>query len=277
MPKLTDDQRSAFQIVDDILKQYGLGDLSRFVRDTIVGSDSIDTASLWMQIKEQPAYQARFAGNEARRKAGLNVLTEDEYLRLESDYARLLRSAGLPASFYDQPSDFAAFIGGDVSVSELNSRINAGYLAVQQADPEVVSQMRTLYGVEEGQLAAFFLDPDRAAPSIVRKAQAAQIAAQARLQAGEQLTRQEAELFARQGVTVEQAQAGFGVLTEAKELFTPTITEKDEFSRSEQFGAVLGTSAGAQQRLRKRQRERQAQFQTGGQFTTSQTGKSALA
>jgi hypothetical protein len=217
------------------------------------------------QVRQQPAYETRFAGNEARRRAGLNVLSEGEYVALENTYRQYMRASGLPADFYDSAEDLQNLIGNDVSPGELAERVNQGYEAVRFADPTVVSQMQELYGVGEGELAAFFLDPERATPTLLRRAQAAQIAGGA-VQAGMQLTAEEAERLAQEGVTEQTARAGVAAIEQAQELFQATTQETGDFTREEQLGAVFGTDPRAAQRLRERSRRRQAQFEAGGRF-----------
>lgn len=261
----TETQQSAFDIINELLQLYDLTDLSDFVTSYILDNDVVDTNVLMAQVRQEPAYQTRFAGNEARRQAGLNVLSEGEYVALENTYRQYMRASGLPTDFYDSPEDLRNLIGNDVSPGELAERVNQGYEAVRFADPTVVSQMQELYGVGEGELAAFFLDPERATPALLRRAQAAQVAGGA-IQAGMQLTAEEAERLAQEGVTEQTARAGVAAIEQAQELFQATTQETDDFTREEQLGAVFGTDPRAAQRLRQRTRRRQAQFESGGRF-----------
>lgn len=261
----TEQQQSAFDVISSLLEMYDLTGLSDFVTNYILDNDVVDTTVLMAQVRQQPAYQTRFAGNEARRRAGLNVLSEGEYVALENTYRQYMRASGLPADFYDSAEDLQNLIGNDVSPAELAERVNQGYEAVRFADPTVVSQMQELYGVGEGELAAFFLDPERATPTLLRRAQAAQVAGGA-VQAGMQLTAEEAERLAQEGVTEQTARAGVAAIEQAQELFQATTQETGDFTREEQLGAVFGTDPRAAQRLRERSRRRQAQFEAGGRF-----------
>tara|TARA_R100001086_G_scaffold182288_1_gene101525 strand:- start:457 stop:1284 length:828 start_codon:yes stop_codon:yes gene_type:complete len=261
----TEAQQSAFDIINELLELYGLTELSDFVTNYIVDNDVVDSNVLMSQIRLQPAYETRFAGNTQRRNAGLNVLSEREYVALENTYRQYMRASGLPRDFYDSSEDLQNLIGSDVSPAELAERVNQGYEQVRFADPTVVSQMQELYGVGEGDLAAFFLDPERATPTLLRRAQAAQVAGGA-VQAGMQLTAEEAEQLAGEGVTEQTARAGVAAIEQAQELFQATTQETGDFTREEQLGAVFGTDPRAAQRLRQRARQRQAQFEGGGRF-----------
>lgn len=277
MSNIENTQQSAYDIIQQLLTSYGLPELGGFVQNIVFGENVVDGNVIVGRIRQTPQYQRRFAGNIARRQAGYNVLSEQEYIGLENTYRQTLRAAGLPAGFYDQSDDFNAFIGGDVSPSELNQRVQQGYQAVKNADPQVVSEMRRLYGVDDSQLAAYFLDPQRATPILLRQAEAAQIASQATTQAQMELTATQAEQLATAGVGVEQARQGFQAISQAAELFTPLAGEQGAaMTTEEQLGAVFGTSGQAQQRLRKRQAERQAAFAGGGGFATSQQGESSI-
>ena len=195
-----------------VLATYGLGDLSDFVYNEIIAKETVNINNpdaIIFAIREQPAYKKRFAGNAARLKKGLSELDPASYIALENQFRQTLQSNGLPANFYDQAEDFQAFIEGDVSPSELNERVQQGYRAVADADPAVKEQMKNLYGVDEGQLAAYFLDPKRTAPLLSRQAQAANIAARGFEQGGIQLSGQFAEDLARRGISEQQARAGF--------------------------------------------------------------------
>jgi hypothetical protein len=105
--------------------------------------------------------------------------------------------------------------------------------------------MTRLYGVAEGDLAAYFLDPKRAEPifkskQVVRQAQAAQIAARAKEQ-------------------------GFGRMTELSGLYAEMAGE-EELTEAEKIGAALGYDEAAIKKLGVRLATRKAQFAGGGGF-----------
>lgn len=225
--------------------------------------------------RDTKTYKDRFAGNAARVARGLPELSPATYLQYEEAYRATLRRSGMPVGFYDTQADFAKYIGSDVEPSELATRIEKGYKAVSQADPQIVSEMKRLYGVDDASLAAFFIDPTKAEDIVLRQATAAQISAQATTQAGLQLSAQEAEALARQGVGPAEAQQGFGAIGMSKELFTPLAGE-EAISQQEQIAGVLGTNAAAAQRVAQRRRQRQAQFEQGGSLLASQQGMVGL-
>jgi hypothetical protein len=262
----------------NVLATYGLGDLSDFVYTEIIAKETVNINNpdaIIFAIREQPTYKKRFAGNAARLKAGLSELNPADYIGLENQYRETLRSNGLPANFYDQPDDFQALIEGDVSNSELNERVQQGYRAVADADPAVKEQMKNLYGIGEGELAAYFLDPQRTAPLLTRQAQAANIAARGLEQGGIQLSGAFAEDLARRGITEQQARAGFAEVGGLGEL-RQTFAGETALSGEQLAGAQFGIDVAAQQELERRKRLRTGEFAGGGSFarTTGETSGS---
>lgn len=275
-------RRDARQTILKVLGDYGLDSLGEYIYNEIIVKEVVniqDPNAIIYAIRERPEYQQRFAGNAARMKKGLAELDPASYVALENSYRMLLQANGLPTNFYDQNSDFQALIEGDVSPSELQQRVEQGYRAVADADPEVVRQMRNLYGVSEGELAAYFLDPQRTAPLLTRQARAAQIAARGQEQAGIQLSGGLAEDLARRGLTEAEAQRGFqeiGALGELRQ----TFSGEQNLTEEQLVGGQFGIDVQAQQELERRRRGRLAEFTGGGTFarTTGETsGATRLA
>jgi hypothetical protein len=263
-------RESARDVIAENLRTWGLQDLDSFVYDMIFTQGIVDTTVIRGEIRRTDVYKERFKANDERRRRGLPALDEATYLNMENQLRNVMRDMGMPPGFYDTNEDLDQFIGLDVSSDELQARIESGYKAVTEADPDVVGAMRNLYGVGEGDLAAYFLDPERAQDILLRQAQAAQVATQAQRQANIVLDVATAERLAAQGIDARAAQQGFGAIGELQEVFQTTTEEQmageQAFSQAEQIGAVFGTSAAAQQRLRQRARSRQAAFEGGGRF-----------
>jgi hypothetical protein len=259
--------------------------------DTKVSDPTVilDETTISYYVSQDPAIQTifdeRFAGNKILRDQGKTEYSYSSYIALEQELQSDLRDSGFPPGFYDDPASIAKFIGGEVSRSELRDRAQAAYVAVRQADPGTVAELKNLYGVNEGELAAYFLDPTKALDAmgkrltgqdLTRRVQAAQIGAQARGQAGIGLTAQEAEALAAQGVTRQTAQEGFAAIQQQQELFQPIMPGEQAISQQEQISGTLGLNAEAAQRIATRRRRRRAEFETGGGFAATQTGLSGL-
>ena len=271
-------QRDARSTINVVLASYGLEGLSDYVYTEIIQKETVNINNpdaIIYAIREQPTYKKRFAGNAARLKKGLSELDPATYIGLENQFRETLKANGMPANFYDGNDDFQALIEGDVSNSELNERVQQGYRAVADADPQVKAQMQNLYGVSEGELAAYFLDPQKAAPLLTRQARAAQISARGLEQGGVQLSATLAEDLARRGVTESEAQTGFTAIGKLGELTTQMAGET-ALSQEQIVNQQFGTDVAASQELEKRRRRRVGEFQGGGSFARSQ-GESAGA
>jgi hypothetical protein len=192
----------------------------------------------------------------------------------------------MPPGFYDSPEDFQNWIANDVSPDEIQARIENGYLAVNNASPQVIEQFERLYGVKKGDLAAYFIDPERAKPTFdkyqaQREARAAVVANQAQQQANIALTAAQSEELVRAGVTSqEQAQAGFMDIQNQQQLFGTTTAEaasgQQAITQEQQIAGTFNTNAAARQAIEARKRKRTAEFQAGGSLLASQAGNIGL-
>ena len=156
-----DGEESAKGILTRLIKAYGLPlSLVDFMSDEIIEGTS--EIGIIQKLREREEYKTRFPGMAKRAAAGFNAINETTYLELEDGYRAALIAAKLPATFYDTEADFAELIGGDVSASEFQRRVNLAYEAAGAADPETLNQLEELYGVDQSKLAAIYLDPTRA-------------------------------------------------------------------------------------------------------------------
>lgn len=257
-------REDAFQRLRVLLGRIGLEGLETNVRDIIARGIQDDQAILF-ELRDTQQFKTRFSANAARVQRGLPELEPATYVQLEQSYRDTLRANGLPTGFYDEPEDFRRLLEGDVSPAELNQRIQQGYRLVADADPEVKRQMQTLYGVNEQQLAAYFIDPDRATPLLTRQAQAAQVAARAREQAGFQLSAATVEDLIARGYTEQEAQQTFQRVGELAGLYQEMGGET-MLTAEQKVGAAFGFDVEARRQIEQRQRQRLAEFQGGGGF-----------
>ena len=254
-----------------LFESYGLGSLAGKIKEYVEDGYSPDTVTL--KLQETPEYKQRFAGNESRRKAGLPVLSPAEYLATESAYKQAMRTAGLPSGFYDSPDDFSTFIGVDVSPAELKERVDIAAQTIEGADPFFKDQLKRYYNVNEGDMVAYALDPNRALSLIQRQTQAVQFGAEAARQ-GITAPKSMAETYAGLGVTQEQARQGFEqvatILPEAQKLSQITAGAQP-FGVQETTTAVFGgeQSADYKRRLQRLAEIEQSRF--AGQAGVGQT------
>jgi hypothetical protein len=271
-------RQDARNTIRAVLTTFGLEDLA----DVVYGEYSAERVNvsnpdaILFSIRNTAQYQKRFAANAKRAANGLPELDPASYLALENQYRDIMRANGLPVGFYDQTSDFEKLIEGDVSALELSGRITEGYRRVADADPQVKQQMRELYNVDEAGLAAYFLDPQRAAPLLQRQATAATIAARGREQANLSLTAATAEELASRGITGQEAQDTFARMGQLAGLYQEMGGEQ-MLTEQQKVGAAFGFDVQAQKDLERRQRTRLAEFQGGGQFARTTGATSGTA
>jgi hypothetical protein len=266
-------------ILRSVLASYGLEGLYEYAYSLYAKNeiDINDGDSLVFALKEQEAYKKRFAANERRKSLGFKELSPATYLALEKSYKDTLAANGLPQGFYDSPDDFEKLIGGDVSVAELNNRLKDAYTVVRDASPEVKNKMAEMYGVTDGDLLAYVIDPDRArplmAPDYKRQAQAALIAESAQRLSGFNLNKDVAEQFVRQGVTQAEAEAAFTTVGQMGELRRAGLGEQ-QISDVQFAQATLGTDAEAKRLVEERKKRRIGEVTASGGSATLAQGDS---
>lgn len=260
-------QENAFGIVNAFLQRAGLQGLETQIR-SLLAQGIEDSDAILFNLRETEQFRTRFSGNAARAARGLPELDPATYIGLEQSYRSVMVANRLPAGFYDQPDDFTKLIESDVSPAEFQARINQGFVAVRDADPQVLAQIRQYYpeiGNSETALASYFIDPQRSIITLQRQVEAARIGARGREQAGFQIEAGAAEELVKRGVTAEQAEGAFLRAGQLAGLYEEMGGEQ-MLTEQQKVGAALGLDVQAQRELELRQRRRLAEFQGGGGF-----------
>lgn len=249
--------QSAKDILRSALAQWGLDSIADQVWGNLTESSSAD--EIVTKIRESDAYKQRFAGNLDRQRQGYTPLSEAEYLAYETQARQLMRANGLPAGFYDQPDDFVRLIGQDVSLNELSSRVTAAKNFAGDT-PEAKAEAARLYGITDGQLAAYVLDPERALPLIQRQIDAARAAGAAQRVGFDQLSATQAERVAS---LTDNPTAALGQMAGLGELRGGILGESDQsrLTTDQLIAGGLEGNVAVQQQLSRRQRARQARYQ----------------
>ena len=264
----TQDDRDALTIIRDALADYGLDGLSADAYRFLM--EGASTESVMIQLKETEQFKERFAGMETRREQGLPAISPAEYIRLERGYRQAMEAAGLPEGFYDSPEDFAGFIGNDVSEAEMTQRVSMASAAVANVNPELKNQLRDMYGIgveNDGELVAYFLDPDRGVNVIEQRLQmeSAGLSAAAVQSTGAGLTKDLSRQLASQNVQQREVTQR---LSQQAGLTQETFGDKG-IGTSELAAASFGLdseSIANVKRLRQR-RQASAMKQAGGMVT----------
>jgi hypothetical protein len=212
-------RRNAFALLKDVFTQYGLSELASTIETLMKEGYEAEEATLALKTdpRYNKAYITRFRGNELRRSSGLNVLSEAEYLALEDDYTRTLKSYGLESYFGVEKSvkqsAMADVIGADISSVEFTERVSTAVDRVKMADPATKQAFQDFYGIGDTDLVKYFLDPKKALVNLKEKAVSAEIGGAA-IGQGLPATMASAEDLARFGISREQAQAGYSTIAQ---------------------------------------------------------------
>jgi len=250
--------------LERMLRNYGLGELTAWAKQQFVEGRTPDEISL--SLEEQPAFKRKYSAIFDRRDKGLPPVSVDEIMSYRQQALNLEHFYDLPVGMISDDAHVNAAVTGDISFKELNDRVTLGASVAMQQPPEVLDWLKDNYGVGEGGVVAYFVDPTHAMPYIERAAAAGIVAGAGRRQGFGNLSRAEADQLAQAGVTADQANSAFGQLGQSKELFDPLAgTAESAIGRETQLAVVEG-QAGAVAALEKRARERVAAGRGGGGY-----------
>jgi hypothetical protein len=217
------ERRDAFSIIKSTLTTYGftaaeIAELSTFIESGLTNA-KMGPEQLKLDMRELPTYKARFAGNTTRVSAGLNALSESDYLQQENDYSEIFKMYGV--GNLSSRAQFSSLIGGNISVTEATKRVDAAVKRVKNGDPAVLTTLRTLYpNITDTDIVSYFLKPGEMLPELERKTTVAEIGATAGQFGMKETGLAKFEDLQRYGVTLATARAGYETI--AEELPTAT-------------------------------------------------------
>jgi hypothetical protein len=261
----TPEQQSARGILDATLARAGLpaslGD--RLWNEEYLGKGTPAQTIVDVILPQTPEFKTAYPAYDTLFQKG-RPITVKEYQGLVGSYTGLMQRYGLPESFWDETTDFTAWIGGEVSPAEVEARVKIASAASLTAPPEVRDALSQYYGIKPGDLTAYWLNPEKALPIIQQQFATAEVGGAATRTgfnaAFGTLTREEAERLSGIGAgTAEQ----FGGMAQLAPLFAETAEETVDIGRAEALGAI-GQEAGAQETIRRRKAAREARFAGGG-------------
>lgn len=214
---ITTDRRDAFALIKSTLSTYGftqteIAELDAFI-ESVITDVKIGPELAKIKLREQPTYQARFAGNKGRVAKGFNALSEAQYLQQETDYAQTLSSYGVGQ--LSSRSQFATLIENNTSVTEVGRRLNASVRRVKNADPTILENLKRLYPtITDTDIVSYFLKPVETIEELERKTTVAEIGATAQQYKMKETGLAKFEDLQRYGVTLETARKGYSTIAE---------------------------------------------------------------
>lgn len=270
-PGPSPDQEDSRSRMSALLKSYGLESLSDWAWQEIQAGNSIDRVI--QDLRERPEYKARFPGMDQRRANGVAPINESQYIEFERRTRDTMRRFGMPPGFWDDPTDFTSFIANDVSAEEIQTRIEDGWTKITTAPPAVRQVFQQWFGVEgDTALAAWFIDPSKATPLILKAADTARTAGFATL-FGMDLSQNRANQLYDFGKSSDQAIQAFGQVSRLAPLFSETVSEHTDLTAEQEgLDAALGLNGTAENTLERRGRTRVAATSGGGGANVTSRG-----
>lgn len=165
----------------------------------------------------------------------------------------------------------ANYIENRVSTSELVDRMNTASAAVATTTPELLQTMQEYYGVKQGDLISYYLDPETTEATLKARYTAAQVGTEA-LRQDFGINRTEAEQFAAQGLSADEANKAFSTANAQKAFMSGA---GETASREDILKNVSG-QAEAAKKLQRIASTRVGRFEQGGKFLQDQGGASGL-
>jgi hypothetical protein len=212
----------AYTLLESTFKEFGLEELIPDIKRFMEAGLGSNQAAV--ELKKTTAYTTRFKGNEIRRAAGLNVMSEAAYLQLEDAYNETLRAYGLQGYFGTDrkisQAKMAEIIGNDINAPEFKERIDTVVTRVNNSDPNIKATLKSFYNIEDTDLVKYFLSPKENLPMLQQKVTAAEIGNEA-LKQNLITNVNSAQALAQMGITQAEAREGYSEISQV----LPTTTK----------------------------------------------------
>ena len=190
-PNLTSEQNTSLTDLAKFLKRIGLGDLLKINKDGNVYGFLLqqikagnDTESLLLpKLEDTDVFQKRYKiifdqRNRVINGEAVTVPTVGDVLGYEKRFREIMLASGLPATFYDEFSDAQKAMATNLTVEQIENRIEKSIGIVNGLKPEIKQAFQEFYGdATDEALFAAVLDPQRTLEFLENRSQAASIAA----------------------------------------------------------------------------------------------------
>lgn len=265
-----------------VMAQWGLDipSLIEWADAKLRAGESMD--KILFDMERRPEFDMAFPEIKLRRdraaQTGIQLapIGPGEVLEYRTQAKSLMRSYGLPPSFYDNNNNFTELIVGDVSMAELDDRLQTASRRVANAPFEVRSAFNDLVGIAGDEaLFMLFTDVDRALPELENLVQAAEAGGAAR-RFGFGLSADEQLLMASYNIEYDRAVEGFANLDLNRSLFGETLYEEDWTVGQQGVAAEFGLEGGAAERLKRRGESRRAETAGSAGGAVEERGAAAL-
>lgn len=236
---------SAFTTLrDTYLEPWGLGGLANQAWTMISNpGNHAGIGDLLAWVRGTNEYKARFPGLVERTALGYPPISESQYLNEQNVISGALRYYGIPTSFATT-QEIGNLIAHNVSSSEVTDRLKNGYELAMKAPPEVRRLLHDYYGVNTGQLAAYYLNPAHTVEQLSRQTQGALIGNESMASGFGRIDKGTATQLAAQEMTsptsmdLNYFRQGFAKLAPLKPLETAMVGQRGQATASQK--AILG-------------------------------------
>lgn len=303
----TDAQINALETTQQLLDSYGLGSLTNWAWGEI--TSGADPTLVSLDLQNTPEFQARFPGiveqkayNTAHPDSPVPVISVADYLSYETTANQYASAMGLPPGLLNKDG-IGKLIGGNVSLNELNARMNDAMTLATNSTPEQRTMFNQYFGVEDqyvsadnpfgtganaynahgplttGQIAALALDPNASEPLIKQQILAAQVGGAGASAGIGGISADEAVKIAQNNPGLSQA--GITSAVGQASVYDPFLhsrpgmggeAKQGTLSADQLIGTQLDPNAANQRQLQTAQEVGKAPFSGGGGPTSNQTG-----
>lgn len=263
---LRQQQNNAIAAITGMFSTYGLSSLGGKITEYVKAGYTGDTIAIL--LRSTPEYKARFPAMEALAARG-QAISEAEYIGYEVNARQLEQFYGLPKGMVT--GQVATLLTNSVSADELNTRASMAAANAMNAPQAEKDKMAAYYGIGQGGLTAYFLDPDIAVPLLQKQAAAARLGASAGRQGIDIGSGLAEDLYGR-GVSVEQADRGFQTVSNARGF---QYGRGETATQDEMIAGAFG-DAQAAGKMNRIAASRTGRFDAGGQFAANRDGMAGL-
>jgi len=236
---------SAFTTLrDTYLEPWGLGSLANQAWSMISDpGNHAGIGDLLAWVRGTNEYQARFPGLAERTALGYPPISEAQYLNEQNIISGAMRYYGIPTSFATT-QEIGTLIANNVSSSEVTDRLKNGYELAMKAPAEVRQLLHDYYGVNTGQLAAYYLNPAHTVEQLSRQTQGALIGNESiasgfgRIDKGTATQLAAQEMTSPTSMDLNYFRQGFAKLAPLKPLETAMVGQRGQATASQK--AILG-------------------------------------
>ena len=262
------EQRQLGNTLEAYFSQFGLNEIAAWAKQA--AKDGFSAEWIKFNARSQESYKRRFPAMQRFLDMGAGF-TEQDYINYEQLARNLDQQYGMPDNMiYNSVTNL---LTNDVDAEELRDRAAMASAAAIQAPEDFKQTMRNFYGIDEGGLTAYFLDPSLATDSLKKQSVAAQSGVIAARQGIPNVGRELAEDLYDRGVRdEEEMMRGYSQANQLRGLSTGKANTVDQ---EQLIRGSFGDSA-AEEAVARASRIRRASNRGGGSYVGGESGASGL-